>query len=94
NISIPPMEQTVAYYPYGGVIADLGTNLSKQQYKFGGKELLTAGVMKTYAFSEINNNWDLYEICKSVKTTKKSVTVCYTCHLYGIMQMGGQTFLC
>ncbi|MDE6342065.1 MAG: hypothetical protein K2K93_07090 [Muribaculaceae bacterium] len=41
NSSTGAIEQTVAYYPYGSVIADLGTNLSKQQYKFGGKELLT-----------------------------------------------------
>ena len=33
------IEQTVAYYPFGGVIADLGTNLNLQPYKFTGKEL-------------------------------------------------------
>ena len=33
NGSTGAIEQTVAYYPYGGVIADLGTNLSAQQYK-------------------------------------------------------------
>ena len=33
------IEQTLAYYPFGGVIADLGTNLSLQPYKFTGKEL-------------------------------------------------------
>ncbi|MDE6769012.1 MAG: hypothetical protein K2J78_04715 [Muribaculaceae bacterium] len=50
NGSTGAIEQTVAYYPYGGVIADLGTNLSKQQYKFGGKELLTANGLNEYDF--------------------------------------------
>ncbi len=50
NGSTGAIEQTVAYYPYGGVIADLGTNLSKQQYKFGGKELMTANGLNEYDF--------------------------------------------
>ncbi|MDE6342063.1 MAG: hypothetical protein K2K93_07080 [Muribaculaceae bacterium] len=50
NGSTGAIEQTVAYYPYGGVIADLGTNLSKQQYKFGGKELLTGNGLNEYDF--------------------------------------------
>lgn len=44
------IEQTVAYYPFGGVIADLGTGHSLQQYKFGGKELLTANGLNEYDF--------------------------------------------
>ncbi len=45
------IEQTVAYYPYGGVIADLGTNqTSGQPYKFGGKELITANGLYEYDF--------------------------------------------
>ncbi len=43
NGSTGAIEQTIAYYPYGGVIADLDTNqTSGQPYKFGGKELITA----------------------------------------------------
>ena len=46
NGSTGTIEQTVAYYPYGGVIADLGTKpTSGQPYKFGGKELITANVV-------------------------------------------------
>ena len=45
------IEQTVAYYPYGGVIADLGTNqISGQPYKFGGKELISANGLNEYDF--------------------------------------------
>lgn len=44
------IEQTVAYYPFGGVIADLGTGHSLQQYKFGGKELLTNNGLNEYDF--------------------------------------------
>ena len=41
----------VAYYPYGGVIADLGTSqISGQPYKFGGKELITANGLNEYDF--------------------------------------------
>lgn len=40
NGSTGAIEQTIAYYPYGGVIADLGTSLSRQQYKFGGMILI------------------------------------------------------
>ncbi|MDE7349561.1 MAG: hypothetical protein K2N25_00710, partial [Muribaculaceae bacterium] len=45
------IEQTVAYYPFGGVIADLGTKpTSGQPYKFGGKELITANGLNEYDF--------------------------------------------
>ncbi|MDE6018001.1 MAG: RHS repeat-associated core domain-containing protein [Muribaculaceae bacterium] len=44
------VEQTVAYYPFGGVIADLGTPAGGQPYKFGGKELLTANGLNEYDF--------------------------------------------
>ena len=51
NGSTGVIEQTVAYYPYGGVIADLGTNqTSGQPYKFGGKELITANGLNEYDF--------------------------------------------
>ena len=51
NGSTGAIEQTVAYYPYGGVIADLGTGqLSGQPYKFGGKELITANGLNEYDF--------------------------------------------
>ena len=46
------IEQTVAYYPYGGVIADLGSNQTTgQPYKFGGKELMTANGLNEYDLS-------------------------------------------
>ncbi len=38
NGSTGAIEQTTAYYPCGGVIADLGTGNSGQPFKFGGKE--------------------------------------------------------
>ena len=44
------IEQTVAYYPYGAVIADLGTPTTGQPYKFGGKELITANGLNEYDF--------------------------------------------
>ena len=45
------IEQMTAYYPFGGVIADLGTNqISGQPYKFGGKELITANGLNEYDF--------------------------------------------
>ena len=51
NGSTGAIEQTVAYYPYGGVIADLGTGqISGQPYKFGGKELITANGLNEYDF--------------------------------------------
>ena len=51
NGSTGAIEQTVAYYPYGGVIADLGTNqTSGQPYRFGGKELITANGLNEYDF--------------------------------------------
>ncbi|MDE6547932.1 MAG: hypothetical protein K2L22_02945, partial [Muribaculaceae bacterium] len=54
NGSTGAIEQTVAYYPYGGVIADLGTNPTKQQYKFGGKELITTNGLNEYDFGARN----------------------------------------
>ena len=51
------IEQTVAYYPYGAVIADLGTaSTSGQPYKFGGKELVTANGLNEYDF-EARQYW-------------------------------------
>ncbi|MDE6522562.1 MAG: hypothetical protein K2L17_07080 [Muribaculaceae bacterium] len=51
NGSTGAIEQTVAYYPYGGVIADLGTNqTSGQPYKYGCKELITANGLNEYDF--------------------------------------------
>ena len=51
NGSTGAIEQLTAYYPYGGVIADLGTNqISSQPYKFGGKELITANGLNEYDF--------------------------------------------
>ncbi|MDE6695409.1 MAG: hypothetical protein K2K25_00855 [Muribaculaceae bacterium] len=51
NGSNGTIEQTVAYYPFGGIIADLGTKpTSGQPYKFGGKELLTANGLNEYDF--------------------------------------------
>ena len=51
NSSTGAIEQTVAYYPYVGVIANLGTNqMSGQPYKFGGKELVTANGLYEYDF--------------------------------------------
>lgn len=45
NGSTGAIEQTVAYYPYGTVIADLGIPTTGQPYKFGGKELITANFL-------------------------------------------------
>ncbi|MDE5870506.1 MAG: hypothetical protein K2H22_00960 [Muribaculaceae bacterium] len=50
NGSTGAVEQTVAYYPYGAVIADLGTPTTGQPYKFGGKELITANGLNEYDF--------------------------------------------
>ena len=50
NGSTGAIEQTVSYYPYGGVIPGLSTNLSAQPYKFGGKELITANGLNEYDF--------------------------------------------
>ncbi len=50
NGSTGAIEQTVAYYPYGGVIADLGNPTGGQPYKFGGKELVTANGLNEYDF--------------------------------------------
>ena len=44
------VEQTVAYYPYGGVIADLGTGAGIQPCKFGGKELTLYNGLDEYDF--------------------------------------------
>ncbi|MDE6638367.1 MAG: hypothetical protein K2K32_09065, partial [Muribaculaceae bacterium] len=51
NGSNGTIEQTVAYYPFGGIIADLGTKqTSGQPFKFGGKELTTANGLNEYDF--------------------------------------------
>ena len=50
NGSTGAIEQTVAYYPYGAVIADLGTPTIGQPYKFGGKELITSNGLNEYDF--------------------------------------------
>ena len=51
NGSTGAIEQTVAYYPYGGIIADLGTvATAAQPYRFGGKELITANGLNEYDF--------------------------------------------
>ncbi|MDE6481147.1 MAG: hypothetical protein K2L45_12860 [Muribaculaceae bacterium] len=51
NGSTGAIEQTVAYYPYGGIIANLGTAATTgQPYKFGGKELMTANGLNEYDF--------------------------------------------
>ncbi len=50
NGSTGAIEQTVAYYPYGGVIHDLGTSTIGQPYKFGGKELISANDLNEYYF--------------------------------------------
>ncbi len=50
NGSTGAIEQTIAYYPYGAVIADLGTPTKGQPYKRGGKELMTANGLYEYDF--------------------------------------------
>ncbi len=51
NGSNGTIEQTVAYYPFGGIIAALGTKQTTgQPYKFGGKELQTANGLNEYDF--------------------------------------------
>ncbi len=50
NGSTGAIEQTVAYYPCGGIIADLGNPTGGQPYKFGGKELITANGLNEYDF--------------------------------------------
>ena len=51
NGSTGAIEQLTAYYPYGGVIADLGmSQTSGQPYKFGGKELITTNGLNEYDF--------------------------------------------
>ncbi len=54
NGSTGAIEQTIAYYPYGGVIADLGTPTTGQPYKFGGKELITVNGLNEYDFGARN----------------------------------------
>ncbi|MCM1491121.1 MAG: hypothetical protein NC095_09900, partial [Muribaculum sp.] len=44
------IEHTTAYYPYGAVIADLGTGNSGQPFKFIGKELISANGLNEYDF--------------------------------------------
>ncbi|MDE6481142.1 MAG: hypothetical protein K2L45_12835 [Muribaculaceae bacterium] len=47
------IEQTVASYPYGGIIANLGTNqTSGQPYKFGCKVLMTSNGLNEYNFGK------------------------------------------
>ena len=50
NGSTGAIEQTTAYYPYGAVIADLGTGNSGQPFKFIGKELISANGLNEYDF--------------------------------------------
>ena len=50
NGSTGAIEQTVAYYPYGSVIADLGTGSDRQPFKFGGKELTLQNGLNEYDF--------------------------------------------
>ena len=50
NGSTGAIEQTVAYYPYGGIIPDLGNPRGGQPYRFGGKELITANGLNEYDF--------------------------------------------
>ena len=51
NGSTGAIEQLTAYYPYGGIIADLGTVATAgQPYRFGGKELITANGLNEYDF--------------------------------------------
>ena len=50
NGSTGAIEQTTAYYPYGGIIADLGTPATGQPYRFGGKELIRANGLNEYDF--------------------------------------------
>ena len=44
------MKRTIAYYPYGSVIADLGTDTTGQPFKFGDKELVTDNGLNEYDF--------------------------------------------
>ena len=50
NGSSGAVEQTVAYYPYGGVIPELGTYMGNQPFKFGGKELVRTNGLNEYDF--------------------------------------------
>ena len=50
NGSTGAIEQTTAYYPYGGIIPDLGTPTTGQPYRFGGKELTMANGLNEYDF--------------------------------------------
>ncbi len=54
NGSTGAIEQTIAYYPFGAVIADLGTPTTGQPYKFGCKELLTTNGLNEYDFGARN----------------------------------------
>ena len=44
------MKRTIAYYPYGSVIANLGTGTTGQPFKFGDKELVTDNGLNEYDF--------------------------------------------
>ena len=48
NGSTGAVEQTIAYYPYGGIIADLGSGNFLQPFLFGGKELISANGIHEY----------------------------------------------
>ena len=50
NGSTGAIEQTTAYYPYGAVIPDLGTDNTRQPFKYGGKELVSANGLNMYDF--------------------------------------------
>ncbi len=50
NGSTGAIEQTIAYYPYGSVIADLGSGTTGQSFKFGSKELVTDNGLNEYDF--------------------------------------------
>lgn len=43
-------KQTIAYYPFGGVIADLGFGQDRQQCKLGSKGLITANGLNQIYF--------------------------------------------
>ncbi len=54
NDSTGTIDQTIAYDPYGAVIADLGTPTTGHPYNFRGKELITANGLNEYDFGARN----------------------------------------
>ena len=50
NGSTGAIEQTTAYYPYGAVIPDISTDNTRQPFKYGGKELVSANGLNMYDF--------------------------------------------